>query len=173
MHLVQWLRSMSCLSALNAANNSQHEYQYILHTANRMQVVAQPGRPCGAPAKYFACSFRVHGIHQISDAPACVTPWPSLQVRSPSLHPLRQPRQLRADLLDEQIMLKTGVQLKVSANRLAARALMYASALSIGCTSAGILATGYFMGVRNVSALGILRHAFCCFCELRRGSGSG
>lgn len=63
--------------------------------------------------------------------------------------------QMHSDAVEAKALREPGARVPVNAYRVATRALMYGSALSIGCTSAGVLAVGYFMGVKNVSAEGV------------------
>lgn len=59
-------------------------------------------------------------------------------------------KQMHSDAVEAQALRQPGAHVPINAYRVATRALMYGSVLSIGCTSAGVLAVGYFMGVRNV-----------------------
>lgn len=65
--------------------------------------------------------------------------------------------QMHSDAVEAKALRQPGARVPVNAYRVATRALMYGSALSIGCTSAGVLAIGYFMGVKNVSTEGTER----------------
>lgn len=70
-------------------------------------------------------------------------------VACPSRWPERS-KQMHSDAVEAQALRQPGAHVPINAYRVATRALMYGSVLSIGCTSAGVLAVGYFMGVRNV-----------------------
>lgn len=63
--------------------------------------------------------------------------------------------QMNSEVEEAQAIIRSGTsQLPFSPYRHATRALMYGTVLSFGCTSVGLLAIGYCMGVRNVR----LRH---------------
>ncbi|CAB1108473.1 unnamed protein product [Ectocarpus sp. CCAP 1310/34] len=60
-------------------------------------------------------------------------------------------KQIKADAVGAEALAKQGLEpLPFSPHRLATRALMYGTALSVGCFSAGVLVVGYSMGVTNL-----------------------
>lgn len=60
--------------------------------------------------------------------------------------------QIKADAVGAEALARQGLEpLPFSPHRLATRALMYGTALSVGCFSAGVLIVGYSMGVTSVS----------------------
>lgn len=62
--------------------------------------------------------------------------------------------QIKADAVGAEALAKQGLEpLPFSPYRIATRALMYGTALSVGCFSAGVLVVGYSMGVTNVRTM--------------------
>ncbi|CAN0108977.1 unnamed protein product, partial [Hapterophycus canaliculatus] len=60
-------------------------------------------------------------------------------------------KQIREDAVGAEALARKGLEpLPFSPHRLATRALMYGTALSLGCFSAGVLVVGYSMGVTNL-----------------------
>eukprot|EP00752_Nemacystus_decipiens_P006485 g5839.t1 len=60
-------------------------------------------------------------------------------------------KQIKADAVGAEALAKQGLEpLPFSPYRIATRALMYGTALSVGCFSAGVLFVGYSMGVTNL-----------------------
>lgn len=76
--------------------------------------------------------------------------------------------QMKADAVGAEALARDGVApLPFSPFRHATRALMYGTALCLGASSAGVLAVGYLMGVRNVRELRNISKLRLYVCSLR------
>lgn len=97
-------------------------------------------------------ALRTPAWNALTAPPARPSARPSVLHRSADSKPGTEQHQIKADTVGAEALARQGLEpLPFSPHRLATRALMYGTALSVGCFSAGVLVVGYSMGVTSVS----------------------